>query len=122
MESKKGQRVPADLQRLSSWQQGWLKALVGLAFVLTVYQFLQPITMFSSMINFMPIGMVILYIALMSCFTFAWPFLIGLALIFVAVAVMDASAEKNLEKLKGMLDKAGYDTKPRKLQEILFSK
>ena len=110
-------RQPGDIEPISIWAQSIVKGIAGLSALLTFGTFLGTVDFsgfFAGGDAFMMVFGVLIVFVLFG----GIPFLTAFSYILFAGEVMELSAEENIQKLYNIMEKNGYDTKPRKITNI----
>ncbi|MFW9821895.1 MAG: hypothetical protein ACFFE4_03125 [Candidatus Thorarchaeota archaeon] len=115
-ESKK-YRVPGDIEPISIWAQSMVKGVAGLSALITFGTFFQSVD-FSGF--FRGDNIMFLIFGILIVFVMFWgaPFLTGFSYILLASEVMEYTVNHNTYKLYKLMEKRGYDVKPKKLTSI----
>ncbi|NVM35502.1 MAG: hypothetical protein HWN81_07890 [Candidatus Lokiarchaeota archaeon] len=112
-------RQPGDIEPISIWSQSIIKGIAGLSALLTFGNFLGAVD-FS---GFFEIGEggafgIVFGLLLIIVMFGGIPFLTAFSYILLAGEVMELNVEKNIQKLFGIMENNGYDTKPREITNI----
>lgn len=112
----KKHRQPGDIEPISIWAQSIIKGVAGISAIITFVQFFSTVD-FSGF--FEGEGIFILFGFFMTV-VFFWgiPFLTAFSYILLAEEVMEFSLKDNISKLFEIMEKNGYDTKPRKITNL----
>jgi len=115
------EHIPGDVERMSVWQQGWIKGLAGFSSLITFYLFASGINLTSMLTNTGGnVAFNILGFITTSLIFYGFPFITGFCYMFFAVTMMEVSIDENRDKLYGMMEKGGYDVTPKNLEMMLY--
>ncbi len=116
------EHIPGDIERVSVWQQGWIKGLAGFSSLITFINFAITIDLTSLFTSIGPQDLPFAVSAFIttSLILYGFPFLTGFCFMFFAIIIMEVSIHKNRDKLYKMMQKEGYDVTPMNLENRLF--
>jgi len=111
-------RQPGDIEPISIWAQSIIKGIAGISALITFTSFLTTID-FSGFFGeegdpfFFFFGLLVVVVMFGGI-----PFLTGFSYILLAGEIMEVTMEKNVNKLYKLMEKDGYDIKPRTIYNI----
>ncbi|TKJ24310.1 MAG: hypothetical protein CEE43_01090 [Promethearchaeota archaeon Loki_b32] len=110
-------RQPGDIEPISIWAQSIVKGIAGLSALLTFGTFLGTVD-FAGFFGEGDALMFMFGILIVVVMFGGIPFLTAFSYILFAGEVMELNAEENIQKLYNIMEKNGYDTKPRDITNI----
>ncbi|TET59027.1 MAG: hypothetical protein E3J52_06945 [Promethearchaeota archaeon] len=110
-------RQPGDIEPISIWAQSIVKGIAGLSALLTFGTFLGTVD-FSGFFGEGDPFMLVFGLFIVVVMFGGIPFLTAFSYILLAGEVMELNAEENIQKLYNIMEKNGYDTKPRDITNL----
>ena len=110
-------RQPGDIEPISIWAQSIIKGIAGLSALITFTSFLTTVD-FSGFFGEGDTFMIIFGVLIVIVMFGGIPFLTGFSYILLAGEIMEITREKNVSKLYKIMEKDGYDIKPRTIYNI----
>lgn len=110
-------RQPGDIEPISIWAQSIVKGIAGLSALLTFGTFLGTVD-FSGFFGEGDAFMMVFGVLIVVVMFGGIPFLTAFSYVLFAGEVMELNAEENIQKLYNIMEKNGYDTKPRDITNI----
>lgn len=112
-------RQPGDIEPISIWAQSIIKGIAGISALLTFGNFLGAVD-FSGFFDIGEGGAFGIVFGLLIIIVMfgGIPFLTAFSYILFAGEIMELNVEENIQKLYHIMEKKGYDTKPREITNI----
>ena len=111
-------RIPGDIEPISIWAQSLIKGIAGISALLAFAGFFLTVD-FSGFFS-LEEGIIFFIFGVFLVFVMFWanPFITAFSYMLLAQDVMELSHDKNVAKLYKIMEKKGYDTKPRDLTKL----
>ncbi|MFX1313588.1 MAG: hypothetical protein ACFFHD_13420, partial [Promethearchaeota archaeon] len=114
-------RQPGDIEPISIWAQSIIKGIAGLSALLTFGTFISSVDysgFFEMEGGFSAVlfGILVIFVMFIGI-----PFFTGFSYILLAGEVMEISTDENVQKLYKIMERKGYDIKPRKITNLYQS-
>ena len=115
-------RGPGDIEPISIWAQSMIKGFAGLSALITFSGFFASVD-FSGFFIMDNQGIFFIIFGAFMVIAMFWgnPFITSFSYILLAEEVMELSLTINVKKLHKIMEKKGYDVKPRKLTHLYTS-
>ncbi|MFX1418671.1 MAG: hypothetical protein ACFE9N_07110 [Promethearchaeota archaeon] len=114
-------RQPGDIEPISIWAQSIVKGIAGLSALITFGAFIASVD-FSGFFGEGGGALNLIFGLLIVIVMFVGiPFLTSFSYVLLAGEIMELDAEKNIQKLYNIMEKNGYDTKPRDITNLYSS-
>ena len=112
-------RSPGDIEPISIWAQSMIKGFAGLSALITFGTFFASVD-FSGFFSMEEGNFMFVIFGAFMVFSFFWgnPFITSFSYILLAEEVMELSHNTNVQKFYKIMEKKGYDVKPRKLTQL----
>ncbi|MFX0019216.1 MAG: hypothetical protein ACFFAF_10875, partial [Candidatus Hermodarchaeota archaeon] len=111
-------RQPGDIEPISIWAQSIIKGIAGVSALITFTSFLTTIDFSGFFGEEGDLFMFFFGILVVVVMFGGIPFLTGFSYTLLAGEIMELTNEKNVSKLYKLMEKDGYDIKPRKIYNI----
>ena len=116
-QSKK-HRQPGDIEPISIWAQSLVKGIAGISAIITFVGFLAQVDFSGFFGDSQDITSWIFGLLITLVFFVGIPFLTAFSYVLLACEVMEFSIDFNTQKLYAIMEKKGYNTRPRDITNL----